>query len=111
MNLPMVEIKIEVLEEVLKMVDAKIETVDAEDSAAENTVEAGNSAAVAETTDEILFPFSPKLLNGPKWSTVMCVQFRADLALKSARDFVSLNVFSPKLLNGPKWSTISASCR
>ena len=40
MNLPMVEIKIEVLEEVLKMVDAKIETVDAEDSAAENTVEA-----------------------------------------------------------------------
>ena len=29
MNLPMVEIKIEVLEEVLKMVDAKIETVDA----------------------------------------------------------------------------------
>ena len=34
MNLPMVEIKIEVLEEVLKTVDAKIETVDAEDSAA-----------------------------------------------------------------------------
>ena len=46
-----------------------------------------------------VFHIQPKLLNGPKWSTVMCVQFRADradLALKSARDFVFLHVFSAK---------------